>query len=133
VAPKGGFPGFPGGFPKGFPDLPKGFPGFPPGGLPELPKNFPQGGGNQVMMRTVHTADGGFNTRYQDGKHQITVTGQIDDGKAKVRSIEIREGGTANSYKEVSEVPEALRDTVQSLIRLNESRKTSIKVRPKAD
>ncbi len=72
-------------------------------------------------MTTMHAPDGGFTTRYQDGKRNITVTGQIDDGKAKVRSIQVREGANADTYKEVSQVPESLRETVQNLIRLNES------------
>jgi len=119
-APKGGFPGFPGGFPggfpKGFPELPKGFPE-----LPKLEPFFPGPQGGQVKMSTVHTADGGFTTRFQNGKQNITVTGQIDEGKAKVASIEIREGTNADTYKAVDQVPENLRETVRNLIRLNES------------
>jgi membrane-associated protease RseP (regulator of RpoE activity) len=101
--PFGGFGGFGGGMPN-FQMQPGFFPGA--GALP--------GGTNMSMTRGP---GGAFTTKYKEGDITITISGKIDQGKADVASIEIREGDQAKTYKSVKDVPEDFREDVRVLIR----------------
>jgi hypothetical protein len=102
-----------GGFAPGLPNI-NIQPGMFPGALP--------GGG--VNMSTSRGPGGEFTTRYKEGDIAITIVGKVENGKANVASIEIREGNQAKTYKSVNEVPEEYREDIRVLIRQTESGKT---------
>jgi hypothetical protein len=105
------------------------FGGFGPG-LPNLQIQrgmFPAVGalpGGGINMSTSRGPGGEFTTRYKEGDIAITIVGKVENGKANVASIEIREGGQAKTYKSVNEVPEEYREDIRVLIRQTESGKT---------
>lgn len=96
-----------------FPGLPRNFP-FQPGALPIPGAGL---GGNVTITRT---ADGSFTASSQQGGATITVSGKVENNKAQVDQIEVKEGDQAKKYKSVDDVPEAHRDTVRQLIRMGE-------------
>jgi hypothetical protein len=85
--------------------------------LPQLPQGRGFGGPGGARMKDTRGPDGSFSTRYQEGDLAITITGKMDNKKADVSGIEIRDGDKTNSYKSVDDVPEDLRDDVRALIR----------------
>jgi hypothetical protein len=82
-------------------------------------QQLPAFGGAQrgVNMSTSRGPDGAFTTKYKEGDVAITINGKMENKKADVGSIEIRDGGQTSKYKSVDEVPEELRDDVRALIR----------------
>ena len=108
------------------PILPPNFPN-PPANFPNI--NFVPGAGNAVMTTTFRTNDH-FTTRHQEGSLVITLTGKVDNGKAKVGQIGVQDGGESNTYDAVDKVPEKYRDKVTNLIEMSE--KGSVKVEVKA-
>ena len=115
---------------------PGGQPGFggPPGGF--LPNaGFPGGGivGGQQVMTSVFRTDNRFTTRHQEGSLVITVTGTIDDGKAKVSAINVQDGRESHKYESVDKVAEAYRDKVASLIEMTEKGGGRIDLKGKID
>jgi membrane-associated protease RseP (regulator of RpoE activity) len=97
----------------------------PLGGLPGLPGGgfqFQQGQGpGGVSISQSHGADGSFTTKYQAGDVAIHIKGKVEDEKANIASIEIRDGDKTNTYQSVDEVPANLRDEVRALIRSAET------------
>jgi membrane-associated protease RseP (regulator of RpoE activity) len=93
------------------------------GNLPNLQmlpmQQLPAFGGGQrgVNMSTSRGPDGAFTTKYKEGDVAITINGKMENKKADVASIEIRDSGQTNKYKSVDDVPEDLRDDVRALIR----------------
>jgi hypothetical protein len=112
-------------------DIPQ--PANPFGGLGNMPNfQLPQlpiqgqgfGGPGNIRMSNSRGPDGSFTTKYQEGDLAITINGKMDNKKAAVSGIEIRDGDTTNNYKSVDDVPEDLRDDVRALIRSIEQRGT---------
>jgi membrane-associated protease RseP (regulator of RpoE activity) len=102
--------------------------GFNPG-LPNLqlqPGMFPAAGGLPgagTNMSIARGPAGAFTTRYKEGDIAVTITGTMENGKANVASIEIREADQTKTYKSVGEVPEEYREDVRVLIRHTEGGK----------
>lgn len=121
----GGLPGVPGmgmpgmagllGMPGGIGNL--GGPGFGvaggAGGFNLNPPVF-AAAGNGVMTTTFRTDDR-FTSRHQEGNLVITVTGKVQDGKAKVGEIQVQDGGESHKYDKLEKVPEAYRDKAKHL------------------
>ena len=112
-----------------------GFPGIPGNGLGGMgaPPGFPGGAriinggpGFKGVMTTTFRNDDRFTTRHQEGSLVITVTGKIEDGKAKTSEIQVQDGTATNKYENVDKVPEQYRDKVKSLVEMSE--KGSVKV-----
>jgi membrane-associated protease RseP (regulator of RpoE activity) len=101
AAPFGGFGG----------NLPA-MPALPPLQLQRLAPG--QGGASMSQSRGP---GGAFTTKYQEGDLAITISGKLDNKKADLASIQIRDGDKTNTYKSVDEVPEDLRDDVRALVR----------------
>jgi hypothetical protein len=91
--------------------------GFPGGGF-----QFQQGQGpGGVSVSQSRGADGSFTTKYQEGDVAIHIKGKVEDKKANITSIEIRDGDKTSAYQSVDEVPATLRDDVRALIRSAET------------
>jgi membrane-associated protease RseP (regulator of RpoE activity) len=122
----------------GFPQA--GFPGAgqPPAGFPQAPAGFPQppagfsapgiGAAASVVTTLVRTRDN-FTLRHQEGNVHLTLTGQMADGKPKIKQIQVQEGLRMDQYESVDKVPEKYRDKVKNLIELSE--KSSVKIENK--
>ena len=91
--------------------------GPPPGLVPGL-QNL--AGGKGVITTTMNRKDDQFTGAHHEGTVQITVTGKVTDGKAKVGEIKIQDGAESNTYESVDKVPEKYRDKVKSLITISE-------------
>lgn len=127
-APGGAFPNFQGN-------------GAPGGAFPNVPGNRPFGGnfaapggiatfsgGPGSVLTTNFRTNNRFTTRHQEGSLIITVTGTVEDGKAKVSQIHVQDGRESNTYQSVDKVPEQYRDKVANLIELNEKSHTKIEI-----
>ena len=115
----GGFGGAPGGFP-GAPGVIGGFQGgagaiggLPPGGAGGF-------GGGQQVSTSVFRTDDRFTTRHQEGSLVITVTGTLDNGKAKVSAINVQDGRESHKYESLDKVAEQYRDKVSNLVEMSE-------------
>lgn len=86
--------------------------------------------GNRGVMTTTVRHDDHFTTRYQEGTLVITITGDVDDGKAKVNEVVVNDGGKSEKYSSVNKVPEQYRDKVKTLIEGNEKGSLKIEVKP---
>jgi hypothetical protein len=94
----------------------------PLGGLPGGGFQSQQGQGpGGVSVSLSRGADGSFTTKYQEGDVAIHIKGKVEDKKASIASIEIRDGDKTNTYQSVDEVPATLRDEVRALIRSAET------------
>jgi hypothetical protein len=96
-----------------------------PGGglLPPLPGRGllpPLLGGPPAVLTTIVRTGDQFTTRSQEGGLTITLTGTVTDGKAKVETIQIQDGGNSDRYDGVDKVPEAHRDRVKRLVEMSE-------------
>jgi len=123
-------PGFnPGGFvaPPNFPNLPQAPPLLAPPGNVFIP---PGAGAANAVITTTFRTDDHFTTRHQEGSLIITLTGKVEDGKAKVGQISVQDGGESNTYEGMDKVPEKYRDKVKNLVEMSE--KGSVKVEIKA-
>jgi hypothetical protein len=103
-----------------------GLPGAPvPGGIdprfpivPGRPRNIapgPAAGGGDVVT-TLRRSGDRFTVRHQEGSLLITVTGTTAGGRSAVSQIAIQDGGAANSYGSVDQLPEAYRERVKGLV-----------------
>jgi zinc and cadmium transporter len=61
-----------------------------------------------------------FITLRQEGSVVITVTGTVEDGKAKVGEIQVQDGDETHEYDALEKVPEEYRDKAQDLAELIE-------------
>jgi membrane-associated protease RseP (regulator of RpoE activity) len=117
-------------------------PGFPQAGFPgagQPPVAFPQpplglqspgiGGAASVVTTTLIRTQDNFTLRHQEGNAVLTLTGQIADGKPKIKQIQVQEGLRVEQYESVDKVPEKYRDKVKNLIELSE--KSSVKIENK--
>jgi hypothetical protein len=114
--PPAGFPGAPGigGFQGGAAGA---IGGLPPGGV----GGFGGGAiGGQQVSTSVFRTDDRFTTRHQEGSLIITVTGTVDNGKAKVSSINVQDGRESHKYESTDKVPEQYRDKVNNLVEMSE-------------
>jgi membrane-associated protease RseP (regulator of RpoE activity) len=94
----------------------------PLGGLSGGAFRFQQGQGpGGVSISQSRGADGSFTTKYQEGDVAIHIKGKVEDKKANVASIEIRDGDKTSTYQSVDEVPATLRDEVRALVRSAET------------
>jgi hypothetical protein len=83
---------------------------------------FQQGqGAGGISVSQSRGADGSFTTKYQEGDVAIDIKGKVEDKKASISSIEIRDGDKTSTYQSVDEVPATLRDDVRALIRSAET------------
>jgi beta-lactamase regulating signal transducer with metallopeptidase domain len=85
------------------------------GGLAAWPAKLAD---NQIMI-TTSRGEKGFTTRYQEGSLAITVTGKVEDGKARVGEIHVRDGDSNETYRSVDQVPARYRDKVNHAIQLS--------------
>src|SRR5262249_6838740 len=88
-----------------------------PGFQFQMPALAGQGGG---IITTNFRTDESFTTRHQEGSLVITITGKVEDGKAKVNQISVQDGGSSHKYRSVDQVPEQYRDKVRNLVDMNE-------------
>jgi hypothetical protein len=56
--------------------------------------------------------------QHREGTLFITLTGKVEDGKAKISTIQIQDGAPPDRYESVDKVPERHRDKVKKLIDL---------------
>ncbi|HEV3116905.1 MAG TPA: M56 family metallopeptidase [Gemmataceae bacterium] len=84
--------------------------------------------GQSVITTNFRTGDR-FTTRHEEGSLIITVTGAIDDGRAKVSEIKVQEGGQASKYATVDKVPQEYRDKVKNLVELNQKSNARIELK----
>ena len=121
----GGFPVVPGGFPPGLPQPPAG--GFPqPPGVDAFP---PFGGDGRAVVTTVIRTTDRFTLRHQEGSLIITLTGATADGKAKIKTIHVRDGAQTEKYDSVDKVPEQYQDKVKNLIEMSEKSSARIEIK----
>jgi beta-lactamase regulating signal transducer with metallopeptidase domain len=99
-----------------------------PGGLPGLPGG-PGNGGFPGARLSVTRTDDNFRGTYTEGPVSITVTGKMDDGKAKVDEISVTDNDQTKTYKSVDQVPEDVREDVKTLLRKCEA--GGLRVAPK--
>jgi hypothetical protein len=126
--PPGGAVPAPPGFIPGQPPGMKGPPGglMPPGGLqppfpPGPPPGMPGGLGGFGGETTVIRIDDQFTVRQQQGPQHITVTGKIEDGRAKVRTVQIEtDDGKVHKFGSLLGVPKQYRDDVKKLVEASE-------------
>jgi beta-lactamase regulating signal transducer with metallopeptidase domain len=90
------------------------------------------GGGKGVMTTTFRTDDH-FTSRHQEGSLVITVTGKVEDGKAKVGEIQVQDGRESHKYDSLEKVPEAYRDKAKHLSDLVEKDGVRIRVKGAGD
>jgi type II secretory pathway component GspD/PulD (secretin) len=76
--------------------------------------------GRRNVITTMSRTNDNFTTRHQEGSLIITVTGNVSDGKGKVKRIEILDSGKRETYESVDKVPEAYRSKVKDLIEMSE-------------
>jgi hypothetical protein len=81
----------------------------------------PLGRPGGVSMSQSRGADGSFATKYREGDVAIDIKGKVEDKKASVDSIQIRDGDKTNTYKSLEDVPEDFREDVRALIRSAET------------
>jgi beta-lactamase regulating signal transducer with metallopeptidase domain len=122
----------------GFGGVPQALPGLPGAGLG--PATFPRIGGAGfnaaaggpgeagVMTTTFRTGDR-FTTRHQEGSLVITLTGKVEDGRAKVGEIQVQDGRETRKYDALEKVPEAYRDKARHLADLVERDGVRIRMR----
>jgi hypothetical protein len=103
---------------------PGGMPGMPPGmgmaggmgfggGMGGMPGMM--GGGGEGVLTTIHRRGDHFTTRYQEGNLVITLTGTVDNGKAKLKEVHVQDAGSGHDYSSLEKVPERYKDKVKSL------------------
>jgi beta-lactamase regulating signal transducer with metallopeptidase domain len=92
----------------------------------QMPALAGQGGG---IITTNFRTDESFTTRHQEGSLVITITGKVEDGRARVNQISVQDGGSTHKYRSVDQVPEQYRDKVRSLVDMNEKSKTKIEIK----
>jgi beta-lactamase regulating signal transducer with metallopeptidase domain len=128
-AERAGGPGRPGGFvPPGGAGGAGGFVppggaggagGFPPGAFPGQFMPPGAGGPGAVVTTLIRTGDR-LNVQHREGILHITLTGKVDDGKAKISTIQIQEGAPPERYESVDKVPQRHRDKVKKLVEMTE-------------
>jgi hypothetical protein len=91
------------------------------------PPAFGANGGG--VMTTTFRTDDRFTSRHQEGNLVITVTGKVEDGKAKVGEIQVQDGRESHKYESLENVPEAYRDKAKHLADLVE--KDGVRIRVK--
>ena len=72
------------------------------------------------VMTMLSRTDDKFNVVFSDGGLQITMTGAIEDGKARVSSIKIKDGDEDIKATSVDKVPSKYRDQVKKLLEMSE-------------
>jgi membrane-associated protease RseP (regulator of RpoE activity) len=92
-----------------------------PGGNLPLPGGLP-GGVRMQNLNMIRNADGSFTSSTEENGVKLTVTGKVENGKANVSEIEVKDGTESKKYKSVEEVPEAHREAVKNLIQMSEGR-----------
>ena len=92
--------------------------GFPGGAQGGFGGGFAAGG--QQVSTSVFRTDDRFTTRHQEGSLVITVTGTLDNGKAKVSGINVQDGRESHKYESLDKVAEQYRDKVSNLIEMSE-------------
>lgn len=100
-----------------------------PPGRPGAPKRIPQPiipkikgipGGQGMVMTNVTRIGDQFTAGHQDGTLHISITGTIEEGKAKVKTIVIQDESETQTYQTVDKVDEKYRDKVKRLIKIAE-------------
>jgi hypothetical protein len=116
-----------GGAPGAFPGAPGGFGGIQGGAgaigrLPQAGGGAFGGGGivGQQVSTSVFRTDDRFTTRHQEGTLIITVTGTLDNGRAKVSAINVQDGRESHKYESADKVAEQYKDKVNNLIEMSE-------------
>jgi hypothetical protein len=129
--PGGGFqfPNAP--FVPQFQNLP--LPNFP---VPAVPPNGNVfggglGAGNGVMTSLFRSNDR-YTLRHQEGTLVITLTGKVEDGKAKLGEVQVQDGGESKKYESVDKVPEQYRDKVKNLLEMTQKSAVKIELFEKA-
>jgi hypothetical protein len=97
--------------------------------IPHVGKLFVEGAGKGSVMTSIMRENERFTTRYQEGSLIITITGTVEDDKAKVSSIVVSDGGKETKFEDVRKVPEQYRDKVKSLIEMSEKGQVKVEVR----
>jgi hypothetical protein len=101
-------------------------PGFPgrPGLFPNFPNVFPPAGGfgaGGLGARMSFRRNGNeFTITRTEGGSEVSVSGELDGGKAKVKEVRITEDGKATTYPSLDRVPAAQKDKVKGLIDMAE-------------
>jgi PDZ domain len=95
-------------------------------------RNFPRlqmlpGGVQRQNLNMIRNADGSFTTSQNQNGVKLTVSGKVENGKAAVDKIEVKDGNETKEYKSVDEVPEAHREAVKNLIQMTEGRGAGIR------
>jgi hypothetical protein len=73
-------------------------------------------GGNTSISRV----NDDFTVKHSLDDVKFTVTGKIDQGKAKVSEVKIEANGQSKTYDSVDKVPAEHKETVQKLVRMGE-------------
>jgi hypothetical protein len=127
-----------GGPPAGLPAAPglPGFQGGAAGGIGVVPRGGAGGFGGpgvvgQQVTTSVFRTDDRFTTRHQEGSLIITVNGTVDNGKAKVTSINVQDGRESHKYESTDKVPEQYRDKVNNLVEMSEKSGGKIELKTK--
>ncbi len=81
------------------------------------------------VMTTLFRTDNRFTGRHQEGTLVISVTGTVDDGKAKVSEISVNDGGTKHKYESAGKVPAEYRDKVKNLVEMSEKGSVKVEIR----
>jgi hypothetical protein len=105
-------------------DLRKQLPGGARLKLPEMPRVAAGplpfkpafNGPGSLNLAISRGPDGSFTASQDADGVVITINGTVDKNKADISGIEIQEGGKANNYKALADVPENHRESVQGLI-----------------
>jgi beta-lactamase regulating signal transducer with metallopeptidase domain len=85
--------------------------------------------GERGVLTTNFRSGNRFTTRHEEGSLIITVTGTVEESKAKVSQVQIQDGNQTNKYDSLDRVPEQYSDKVKNLIEVNEKTNTSIEIK----
>jgi len=102
--------------------------------LPQLqvmPPNINVFGGfgginGQGVMTSMFRSGDRYTLRHQEGTLIVTMTGKVEEGKAKLSGIQIQDGAVSTKYESVDKVPEQYRDKVKNLVEMTE--KSALKI-----
>ncbi len=86
-------------------------------------------GANNGVMTTVFRSGDHFTARHQEGNLVITVTGNVADGKATTKTINVQDGATHEKYESVDKVPEQYRDKVKNLVEMGEKGAAKVEIK----
>jgi PDZ domain len=80
------------------------------------------------ILTTTYRQEDRFTARYQEGSLVITITGQMKNDVASVKTIKVIDGATDHRYESIDKTPEEYRDKARDLVKAAEKNQDRIEI-----